>query len=74
MAPVATQVMPAMVTTVTQDDGLRQDMRQVVDLMKYLSLNMLGNVGNNQGLARFANQPGGEGQPRNGVGQGNGRA
>ena len=42
--PVATQVVPAMVTTVMQDDGLRQDMRQVVDLMKNLSLKMLGNV------------------------------
>ena len=55
VAPIATQVVPAMVTIVTQDDGLRKDMRQVVDLMKNISLNMLGNVGNNRGCARFAN-------------------
>ena len=48
-------------------------MRQMVDLMKDLSLNMLGNVGNNRGRARFANQPGGEGQPKNGARQSNGR-
>ena len=48
-------------------------MRQMVDLMKDLSLNMLGNAGNNRGRARFANQPGGEGQSKNGAGQGNGR-
>ena len=46
VVPVATQVVPAMVTTAAQDDGLRQDMRQVVDLMKNLSLKILGNVGN----------------------------
>ena len=43
----------------------------MVDLMKDLSLNMLGNAGNNRD--RFANQPGGEGQSKNGAGQGNGR-
>ncbi|RYA73815.1 hypothetical protein DD595_24815, partial [Enterobacter cloacae complex sp. 4DZ3-17B2] len=76
VVPVTTQVMPAVVTTAVQDDGLRQDMRQMVDLMKNLSLNMLGQVGNNRGRGRFANQPnqsGGEERPRNGVGQSNGR-
>ena len=66
-------MVPAVVTTTAQDDGLRQDMRQVVDLMKNLSLNMLGNAGNNRGRGRFANQPRGEGQTKNGVGQTNGR-
>ncbi|RYA83941.1 hypothetical protein DD594_26725, partial [Enterobacter cloacae complex sp. 4DZ1-17B1] len=65
--------MPAVVTTAVQDDGLRQDMRQVVDLMKNLSLNMLGQVGINRGRGRFANQPGGEERPRNGAGQSNSR-
>ena len=73
VVPVVTQVVPAVVTTTAQDDGLRQDMRQVVDLMKNLSLNMLGNAGNNRGRGRFANQPRGEGQTKNGVGQTNGR-
>ena len=49
VVPVATQVVPPVVTTIVQDDGLRQDMRQMVDLMKDLSLNMLGNAGNNRG-------------------------
>ena len=45
---VASQaVPPVVITTIVQDDGLRQDMRQMVDLMKDLSLNMLGNAGNN---------------------------
>ena len=73
MVPITPQVMPAVVTIAVQDDGLRQDMRQMVDLMKNLSLNMLGNVGNNRGRVRFANQPGDEEKPRNGAGQSNGR-
>ena len=73
MVPVTPQLVPAVVTTAVQDDGLRQDMRQMVDLMKNLSLNMLGNVGNNRGRVRFANQPGDEERPRNGAGQSNGR-
>ena len=48
VVPIATQVVPPVVTTIVQDDGLRQDMRQMVDLMKDLSLNMLGNAGNNR--------------------------
>ena len=50
---------------VATDNGLRQEMRQVVDLMKNLSLNLLSNVGN-QGHGRSSNQPNGNG------GQGNG--
>ena len=74
MVPVTPQVVPAVVTTAVQDDGLRQDMRQMVDLMKNLSLNMLGNVGNNRGRVRFANQQGGEEKPKNGAsGQSNGK-
>ena len=73
VVPITPQVVPPVVTTIVQGDGLRQDMRQMVDLMKDLSLNMLGNAGNNGGRARFANQPGGEGQSKNGAGQGNGR-
>ncbi|MCO5601450.1 hypothetical protein L7F22_055573 [Adiantum nelumboides] len=67
------KVMPTVVTTIVQDDGLRQDMRQVVDLIKNLSLNMIGNVGNNQVQGKFANQPRTEERPRNDVGQSNGR-
>ncbi|MCO5596443.1 hypothetical protein L7F22_050506 [Adiantum nelumboides] len=70
---IQTKVMPTVVTTIVQDDGLRQDMRQVVDLIKYLSLNMLGNVGNNRVQGKFANQPRTEERPRNDVGQSNGR-
>ena len=49
MVLVAARVVPPVVTTIMQDDGLRQDMRQMVDLMKDLGLNMLGNAGNNRG-------------------------
>ena len=38
-------VMPAVVAAAIPDDGLRKDMREVVDLMKNLSLNLLSNVG-----------------------------
>ena len=74
VAAITPQVVPPVVTTIVQDDGLRQDMRQMVDLMKDLSLNMLGNAGNNRGRGRFANQPGGEGQPKSGTGHSNGRS
>ena len=63
--PVVQPVVPIMAARVVADDGLQQEMRQVVDLMKNLSLNLLSNVGN-QGRGRSSNQPNGNG------GQGNG--
>ena len=44
--PVVQLVAPAMAATVATVDGLGQEMRQVVDLMKNLSLNLLSNTGN----------------------------
>ena len=44
---VAPQVLPAVVAVVVPDDGLRKEMREVVDLMKNLSLNLLSNTGAN---------------------------
>ncbi|MCO5584209.1 hypothetical protein L7F22_038132 [Adiantum nelumboides] len=52
---VVAPVVPPIVTPI-QDDGLRQDMRQVVDLMKNLSLNLLSNAGNHHGQGRQFNQ------------------
>ena len=40
IAPFVPPVVSVAPTTPMQDDGLRQDMRQVVDLMKNLSLNL----------------------------------
>ena len=40
---------PAMIAAIAIDDGLRQEMRQVVDLMKDLGLNILSNSRNVQG-------------------------
>ena len=40
-------VMLAVVATAVLDDGLQKDMREVVDLMKNLSLNLLSNTGSN---------------------------
>ena len=48
------------------DDGLRHKIKQVLDLMKNLSLNLLVNARNVQGHGRKANHPNGDG------GQGNG--
>ena len=60
--PITPQLDPAAVMSTTiPDDGLRQDMKQVVDLMKNLSLNLLSNVGNAQGHGRQGNQSNGEG-------------
>ena len=74
MVPVATQVMLAIVTTLVLDDGLKQEMRQVVDLMKNLSLNLLSNARNAQGHGRQANQFNGDnGQGKTGNGLNNGR-
>ena len=47
MVPITPLVVPKVVTTTMPDDGLRQDMKEVVDLMKNLSLNLLSNAGNN---------------------------
>ena len=55
----------AQVNTTVPDDGLRQEMRQVVDLMKNLSLNLLGNVGNNRGYGRQSNQSNNDGGQNN---------
>lgn len=65
--PMISQAIPVVGTTTAVDEGLKQEMRQVVDLMKNLSLNLLNNGGNIRGPARPPNQP-------NGSGQGNNRA
>ena len=43
--PIVSPVVPPTVVVAT-DDGLRQDMKQVVDLMRNLNLNLLNGVGN----------------------------
>ena len=53
-------VMSAMVAAAVPDDGLRKDMREVVDLMKNLSLNLLGNTGANRGPRKPFNQATGD--------------
>ncbi|MCO5548055.1 hypothetical protein L7F22_001511 [Adiantum nelumboides] len=57
LIPVAPQVVPAVVNATVPDDGLRQEMRQVVDLMKNLNLNLLSNVGHNYDQRRNSSQP-----------------
>ena len=42
-------VMPAVVAAAILDDGLRKGMREVVDVMKNLSLNLVSNTGANRG-------------------------
>ena len=49
MVPVPPPVMPTIVAAATPHDGLQKDMREVVDLMKNLSLNLLSNTGANWG-------------------------
>ena len=66
LQPMVQPVVPAMAAVVATDDGLRQEMRQVVGLIKNLSLNLLSNVGNVQGHGRLANQPGNDGGQKNG--------
>ncbi|MCO5584216.1 hypothetical protein L7F22_038140 [Adiantum nelumboides] len=66
--PVLALVVPPIVTPI-QDDGLRQDMRQVVDLMKNLSLNLLSNAGNHHGQGRQFNQTNNNGGHNNGGGK-----
>ena len=71
VVPVTPQIVPAVVNATTVlDDGLRQEMRQVVDLFKDLSLNLLNDAKNGRGRERNENHAKGEGQPRNGGGQG----
>ena len=53
-------VMPAVVAAAVPDDGLQKDMREVVDLMKNLSLNLLGNAGANRGQRKPFNQATGD--------------
>ncbi|MCO5604219.1 hypothetical protein L7F22_058382 [Adiantum nelumboides] len=66
--PVVAPVVPPTVTLI-QDDGLRQDMRQVVDLMKNLSLNLLSNAGNHHGQGRQFNQTNSSGGQNSGGGK-----
>ena len=47
---------PVMPTVVAADDALRKEMREVVDLMKNISLNLLSNGGANQGQNKPFNQ------------------
>ena len=71
VAPIVPPIVPIVPTTPVQDDGLRQEVRQVVDLMKNLSLNLLGSA---QGRGRQYNQPANDGgQGRNGNGSNGGR-
>ena len=49
-------VMLAVVATTILDDGLQKEMREVVDLMKNLSLNLLSNGGANWGPKKPFNQ------------------
>lgn len=61
---VAPVVSPVVLVASVEDDELRQDMRQVVDLMKNLSINLLSNT---QSRGRQSNQPtGNNGQNQNG--------
>ncbi|MCO5547050.1 hypothetical protein L7F22_000491 [Adiantum nelumboides] len=66
--PVVAPVVPPIVTPI-QDDGLRQDMREVVDLMKNLSLNLLSNAGNHHGQGRQFNQTNNNGGQNSGGGK-----
>ena len=71
VAPIVPPIVPLVPTAPVQDDGLRQEVRQVVDLMKNLSLNLLGSA---QGRGRQYNQPANDGgQGRNGSGSNSGR-
>ena len=71
VVPVTPQIVPAVVNATTVlDNGLRQEMRQVVDLFKDLSLNLLNDAKNGRGRERNENHAKGDGQPRNGGGQG----
>ena len=47
MVSIPPPMMPAVIATATPDDGLQKDMREVVDLMNNLSLNLLSNTGAN---------------------------
>ncbi|MCO5584217.1 hypothetical protein L7F22_038141 [Adiantum nelumboides] len=66
--PILAPVVPPIVTPI-QDDGLRQDMRQVVDLMKNLSLNLLSNTENHHDQGRKFNQTNNNGEQNSGGGK-----
>ncbi|MCO5600707.1 hypothetical protein L7F22_054822 [Adiantum nelumboides] len=66
--PVVAPVVPPIVTPI-QEDGLRQDMRQVVDLMKNFSLNLLSNARNPHGQGRQFNQTNNNGGQNSGGGK-----
>ena len=68
--PVIPQAVLAVVMTMATDEGLKQEMRQVVDPMKNLSLNLMSVVGGNCSYGRQSNQPSGgnNGQNQNGSG------
>lgn len=49
VAPIVPLIVSVALVAFVQDEGLKQEMRQVVDLMKNLSLNLMSNVGGNCG-------------------------
>ena len=55
VAPLVPPQVSVIATAPVQDDGLRQDVRQVVDLMKNLTLNLMGGA---QGQGRQYNNSG----------------
>ena len=60
MVSVPPLAMPTVVAAAVPNDGLRKDMREVVDLMKNLSLNLLGNTSANRGPRKPFNQATGD--------------
>ena len=56
MVSMPPSVMLAVVGAPNLDDGLRKEMREVVDLIKNLSLNLLSNGGVNRGQKKSFNQ------------------
>ena len=68
----APQIIPAIPITAPVDDGLRHDMKQMVDLMKNLNLSLMSNPGAGRGRGR-GYQAGNEEQASIGGGRGYGR-
>ena len=60
MVSVPPPVMLAVVAATILDDELQKDMREVVDLMKNLSLNLLSNTSANRGPRNPFNQATGD--------------
>ena len=54
--PIVSPIVPRTVT-IAMDYGLRQEMKQVVDLMKILNINLLNSVRNGCNGGRQSNQP-----------------